>query len=92
MCTVTLSYDKKNAQARQQLAALLATGLFTELQLDDHNDVDEFPGLDYNDPELWKEDEDMPSLPEDKETLTPEELYKIVMTDIRKIYEEDVAV
>lgn len=31
MCTVTLSYDKTNEQARQQLAALFATGLFTQL-------------------------------------------------------------
>jgi hypothetical protein len=86
MCTVTLSYDKKNAQAQQKLEALLATGLFTELQVDYHDEVDEFPGLDYNDPELWKDDGDMPSLPEGKETFTPEELYKIVMTDVRKIY------
>jgi len=28
MCTVTLSYDKDNVKAQEQLAALLATGLF----------------------------------------------------------------
>lgn len=28
MCTVTLSYDKNNATARQQLESLLSTGLF----------------------------------------------------------------
>jgi len=28
MCTVTLSYDKNNVQARQMLAALLSSGLF----------------------------------------------------------------
>ena len=28
MCTVTLSYDKKNAQARDMLAAIINSGLF----------------------------------------------------------------
>ena len=28
MCTITLSYDKTNAQAREKLAALLASGMF----------------------------------------------------------------
>lgn len=28
MCTVTLSYDKNNVLAQQQLATLLSTGLF----------------------------------------------------------------
>ena len=31
MCTVTLSYNKNNALARRKLAALLGTGLFTQL-------------------------------------------------------------
>ena len=31
MCTVTLSYDQNNALARRKLAALLATGLFSQL-------------------------------------------------------------
>ena len=30
MCTVTLSYDQNNALARRKLAALLATGLFLQ--------------------------------------------------------------
>ncbi len=28
MCTVTLSYDKKNAKARDMLSTMLASGLF----------------------------------------------------------------
>ena len=35
MCTVTLSYDQSNALARRKLAALLATGLFSQLSTDD---------------------------------------------------------
>jgi len=35
MCTVTLSYDQSNALARRKLAALLATGLFSQLPTDD---------------------------------------------------------
>ena len=35
MCTVTLSYDQNNALARRKLAALLATGLFSQKAVDD---------------------------------------------------------
>ena len=31
MCTVTLQYDQKSALARRKMAALMATGLFTQL-------------------------------------------------------------
>ncbi len=31
MCTVTLEYNKNNALARRKLAALLATGLFYQV-------------------------------------------------------------
>ena len=34
MCTVTLSYDQNNALARRKLAALLATGLFSQHVID----------------------------------------------------------
>lgn len=34
MCTVTLSYDQNNALARRKLAALLATGLFSQQATD----------------------------------------------------------
>lgn len=35
MCTVTLSYDQNNALARRKLAALLATGLFSQQSVND---------------------------------------------------------
>ena len=35
MCTVTLSYDQNNALARRKLAALLATGLFSQQTVND---------------------------------------------------------
>ena len=35
MCTVTLSYDQNNALARRKLAALLATGLFSQNTVED---------------------------------------------------------
>ena len=37
MFTITLSYDQNNALARRKLAALLATGLFTQ-QTTDHKE------------------------------------------------------
>ena len=33
MCTVTLQYDHSSALARRKMAALLATGLFTQLSI-----------------------------------------------------------
>jgi len=33
MCTVTLQYDHNSALARRKMAALLATGLFTQLSI-----------------------------------------------------------
>lgn len=35
MCTITLSYDQNNALARRKLAALMASGLFTQQTIDD---------------------------------------------------------
>lgn len=35
MCTISLSYDQNNALARRKLAALLATGLFSQQAVDD---------------------------------------------------------
>jgi hypothetical protein len=35
MCTVTLSYDQNNALARRKLAALLATGLFSQQTIEE---------------------------------------------------------
>ena len=31
MCTVTLQYDQSSALARRKMAALMATGLFTQI-------------------------------------------------------------
>lgn len=84
MCTVTLSYDNKNSQAVGQLRALLATGLFTEL----NKEEEELAEIDYSDPWLWEEHGDLP-LPKDKETFTPEEVLEIILDDIHKIYKED---
>ena len=49
MCTVTLSYDGNNAQAREQLAALLASGLFFEekaVKVSDAMDIDQLDNHD----------------------------------------------
>lgn len=86
MCTVTLSYDSNNAQAQRQLTALLATGLFIQV------DPKENPSIDFNDPWLYEDHGDKPALPKGKETFTPEEAYEIIMNDIRHIYSEDYAI
>lgn len=83
MCTITLSYDKKDAVAREKLAILLSSGLFT--QLDESSDLD----IDYNDPWLYEDHGDLPSLPEGKDSFTPEEAFDLIINDIRKIYAED---
>ena len=33
MCTVTLQYDQSSALARRKIAALMATGLFTQVAI-----------------------------------------------------------
>jgi len=83
MCTITLSYDKKDAVAREKLAILLSSGLFT--QLDESSDLD----IDYNDPWLYEDHGDLPPLPEGKDSFTPEEAFDLIIKDIRKIYAED---
>lgn len=41
MCTVTLSYDQNNALARRKLAALLATGLFSQQTVEESEPTQE---------------------------------------------------
>jgi hypothetical protein len=76
MCTVTLSYNQKDTQAREKLAALLSTGLF--IQLDRHDDLD----IDYTDSSLYEID---PALPEINRDLTPQELEELILEDIHSI-------
>jgi len=83
MCTVTLSYNQKDKQAREKLAALLSTGLF--IQLDRHDDLD----IDYTDSSLYEID---PPLPEINRDLTPQELEELILEDIHSIYEGKYAV
>ena len=78
MCTVTLSYDGKNALAQQQLQILLSTGLFTQIGIDNELDID------YSDPQLYEEDN--LSIPSDR-NLSLDELEKLVVADIREICE-----
>ena len=76
MCTVTLSYNQKDKQACEKLAALLSTGLF--IQLDRHDDLD----IDYTDSSLYEID---PTLPEINRDLTPQELEELILEDIHSI-------
>lgn len=76
MCTVTLSYDGNNALAQEQLAALLSTGLFMQVDAGDELDIDD------TDPQLF-EDDNIP-LPSDR-NLSIDELEQLVVADIRKI-------
>ena len=76
MCTITFSYDDKDVVARQQLLALLSTGLF--VKVDTHSDID------YSDAALYEVDQTA-SFP--NEDLTPEELEQLIVKDIQSIYE-----
>lgn len=78
MCTVTLSYNDKDKMANEQLAALLSTGLFAQLNVQDDLDID------YSDSSLYEEC-DMP-LHLDKDSYTPEELRSMLMEDLEMIY------
>lgn len=81
MCTVTLSYDKRNAKARDLLASMIESGLFYVNETDDEN-LD----IDYSDPWLYEDHGDVPPLPEGKETFTPEELRTMLKEDLCEIY------
>lgn len=83
MCTVTLSYDGNNALAQEQLAALLSTGLFMQVDAGDELDIDD------TDPQLFGDD-NIP-LPSDR-NLSIDELEQLVVADIRKICEMKDAV
>ena len=75
MCTITLSYNENDIVASQKLAALLATGLF--IQHDAPKELD----IDYSDPSLYEEDDQM-VLPEGKDSYTPEELRDLLIGDL----------
>ncbi len=77
MCTVTLSYNEKNVEAIEKLAALLSTGLFERVNTEADLDID------YSDASLY---EDSVTLPEGKEYYTPEELRTLLVSDLNQIY------
>ena len=77
MCTVTLSYNEKDKAASEQLAMLLSTGLF--VQLNRQEDLD----IDYTDSRLY---ENSVPLSEDKEFYSPEELREMLVSDLNEIY------
>ena len=79
MCTITLSYNENDKVASEKLAALLATGLFT--QQDSSTEMD----IDYSDSSLYEEN-DMMTLPEEKDSYTPEELRTLLISDLNSIY------
>lgn len=78
MCTVTLSYDKKDARARDMLAMIIESGLFYV------NDIDSL--IDYSDPWLYEDHGDLPPLPQAKETFSLDEFRDILIDDLRDIY------
>ena len=65
--------------ASEKLAALLATGLFVK------HDASKELDIDYSDYSLYKED-DLVSLPKEKDSYTPEELRAILINDLNSIY------
>lgn len=77
MCTVTLSFNEKDKAASEQLAALLSTGLFVQLNRQEDLNVD------YTDPTLY---EDSVPLLEEKDYYSPEELRHLLVSDLNEIY------
>lgn len=41
MCTVTLQYDQRSALARRKMAALMASGLFTQIAMEPQQPTEE---------------------------------------------------
>ena len=97
MCTVTLSYDGNNAQAREQLAALLATGLFSEEQLvNDYDamDIDQLDTRDLNeaDAELLKDFMQGAKQRIPNKNMSLEEAHDVVMGELRLLNKQMNAV
>lgn len=80
MCKIVLEYNEKDSIANEKLAALLATGLFTQ-----HNLPVE-PDIDYSDPSLYDYEAELAALPDGKESYTPEELRALLINDLNSIY------
>ena len=78
MCKITLSYNENDSVANEQLAALLSTGLFT--QLDSPDDLD----IDYSDQSLFEDN--LEALPDGKDSYTPEDLRTLLINDLNSIY------
>ena len=78
MCRITLSYNEKDSAANKQLAALLETGLFTQIEVSSELDID------YSDQSLYEDD--IEALPGEKELYTPEDLRKLLINDLNSIY------
>ena len=90
MCTVTLSFDPNNVLAQRSLAALLATGQFTT----DEETMARY-SIDYSDPWLYEDHDDLPLLPEGRDSFTLEEFRDMLMEDLRDVYgikDEEVSV
>ena len=64
--------------ANKNLEALLATGLFTQV------DVPEDLSVDYSDQSLYEDD--LIGLPNEKESYTPEELRTFLISDLNSLY------
>ena len=64
--------------ANQNLAALLATGLFTRL------DAPEVLDVDYSDQSLYEDE--LIALPDGKDSYTPEELRTLLISDLNTLY------
>lgn len=78
MCIVTLSYNDNNKVAVEKLAALMGTGLFEKLNVQEDLDID------YTDSSLFEESES--ALPGEKEFYTVEELRTTLINDLKEIY------
>ena len=78
MCRITLSYNENDSMANEQLAALLETGLFTQLDVSDKLDID------YSDQSLYEDE--LEALPDEKELYTPEDLRTLLINDLNSIY------
>lgn len=78
MCTVTLSYNNHDQLANEKLAALLSSGLFAQVNV--QNDMD----IDYSDSSLY-DDSDV-SFHLEKDSYTPEELRTMLIDDLNKYY------
>ena len=92
MCTVTLSYNQNDVQAQQTLDALLKTGLFTQIFVNDAQvEIDQLQDMQLNSAEEAALQTFMNGAKQriPQRNMSLSEAYQVAMGEIKSLYTGD---